>query len=130
MFFFIGIGMAGRVFVGFVFLSEHQRVQDTPKVTAFMFVIDALAIFVSAVYFRLFSKDWRYLYLMSLLAIAVALVALLRQYDTPKFYYGTGQYDMARMVLTDVGRTNGVLQESASFTRLFREELAEVQRGS
>jgi hypothetical protein len=62
MIFVMGFGMGGRVFVGFVWMSENMRVRDVCNATAGMFTCDALCIFVAAVYFSLISKDWEFLF--------------------------------------------------------------------
>ena len=51
MIFFLGIGMGGRVFVGYIFMTENLRVKDVPKVTAAMFTVDSFSIMISAFYF-------------------------------------------------------------------------------
>ena len=90
MIFIMGFGMGGRVFVGYVWMSENMRIKDVSKATAIMFTIDAFAIFISAVYFMKISKDWEFLFGFPMLIQAFAVVGMLFQYDTHKFYYGTG----------------------------------------
>jgi MFS family permease len=96
MTFFVGFGMAGRMFVGFVYLSEHLKKEDVAKATAVMFVIDALCIFWSALYFKFISKDWKYLYGLTLFMLFISTCLLILQDETPKFYYGRRDFDRAR----------------------------------
>ena len=67
--FLMGLAMGARVFVGYVFMSENMRNEDVSKVTIYMFVLDSLSIFVSALYFRAISKDWRYVFGIPLLVV-------------------------------------------------------------
>jgi MFS transporter, putative metabolite:H+ symporter len=48
MIFVMGFGMGGRVFVGYVWMSENMRIKDVAKATAIMFTIDALCILIAA----------------------------------------------------------------------------------
>ena len=79
--------MAGRVFVGWMWMSEHMRAIDTPKVTSIMFSIDSLCIFNAAIWFQYISKDYTYFYAIPLVLLTFILVFRLFQYETPKYYY-------------------------------------------
>jgi MFS family permease len=123
MIFVMGFGMGGRVFVGYVWMSENMRIKDVAKATAIMFTIDALCILIAALYFLRISKHWEFLYGFPMLIQAFAVIGMLFQYDTPKFYYGTGNYNMARRALTKIGRVNGKLKPDESYTKTFEIEL-------
>ena len=45
------------------------------------------------------------------------------EYETPKFYYSHQDFARLRYVLTLIGRTNGVLGPTESFTKVFKVEL-------
>jgi MFS transporter, putative metabolite:H+ symporter len=122
--FFMGIAMGGRVFVGYVWMSENMRVKDVSKATAAMFTIDALAIYVAAVYFKR-HKDWTLLFGIPLLIQCFAIVGLLLQFDSPKFYHGVGDYEMARKALTHIGRVNGKLSRTETYSKTFTSEISE-----
>jgi len=62
MVFFIGLAMGGRMFVGYVWMTEHMQAKYVPKATAFMFFIDSLGIFWASIYFKFISKDWRFMF--------------------------------------------------------------------
>lgn len=51
MTFFCGMGMAGRLFVGYVWMTEHMPVDCVPKATAAMFAIDSSNLIWASLYF-------------------------------------------------------------------------------
>lgn len=106
----MGIGMGGRVFVGYIFMSENMRVKDVPKATAIMFTLDALCLGIAAIFFNKISKDWHYLFGIPLLFLSCAIIAMILEEDTPKFVYSQGNYDKTRKILTRIGRKNGILR--------------------
>lgn len=105
----MGFGTAGRMFVMYVWLIENMRSVDAPKVTSVMFFIDSLGIFNAAIYFRFISDNWKFFYGVPCFVLIFTVIAFIMQNESPKFYYGTGQYEQARRVLTDIGRTNNIL---------------------
>jgi hypothetical protein len=92
--------MAGRVFVGFVWMSENLPIKEVPKATASVFVIDALCLFWSSLYFRLISKHWAPLFICAVLGSSIATYLFIIQPESPKFYYSVGEFEKTRMVLT------------------------------
>ena len=112
--FIMGIGMGGRVFVGYIFMTENMRIADSPKATAAMFTFDAMNLAISAVYFK-YNKDWHNLFGIPLLLLAFAIIAMLLEEDTPKFVFTQGDYDKTRSLLTRIGRKNGMLLKDQSF---------------
>lgn len=115
--------MAGRCLVGYVWMSEHLVQSHVPGATAFFFGIDSSCIFLTALYFKYVSQDWHLIYGLPLVVLLVAIMCLYWSDDTPKFYYGTKQYDECRRVLTNIGRLNGVLGPEESFKEKFEEEV-------
>ena len=109
MVFMMGLGVGGRMFVGYVWCCEHMRIQDVAKSTAIMFFFDSLGIFNASIYFQYISKDWKMMFGIPCIFLSVAIFLCFLQSETPKFYYGIGKYDMAREILTEIGRKNGVL---------------------
>lgn len=71
----MGIGMGGRVFVGYINMSENMRAKDVPKATAIMFTLDALCLGISAIYFNKISRDWHLLFGFPLLFLSFAIIA-------------------------------------------------------
>lgn len=122
MVFFIGLAMGGRMFVGYVWMTEHMRIADVPKMTATLFFFDSLGIFVASIYFKHISKDWRFMFGFPAIILCGAIFACAMQTETPKFYYGIGKYDKAREILTIIGRTNGVLGPEQEYKKMFDKE--------
>ena len=114
MIFLMGIAMGGRVFVGYIFMSENMMTKDISKATSFMFGLDSLVICFAALYFRFISKDWRTLFIFPIILQGIATLTMMRQHESPKYYYAIGEYEKAREVLTSIGMTNGVLNQSYS----------------
>ena len=109
------------MFVGFIIMSENMVNEDIGKATSLMFGLDSFCICVSAIYFKLISKDWRGLLILPLILQVISMIALANQHESPKFYFATGQFDNAREVLTSIGRTNGVL--NGPYSKKFSVEL-------
>lgn len=120
--FCIGVAMSGRATVGYVWLTESLRIQDTTKNTAGMFFVDSLAIFFASLYFKYISKDWVYLYTLPLIVLTINVIVLCFQEEAPKFLHGIQNYEKTRKVLTVIGRQNGVLTDDQEFTGIFSEE--------
>ena len=114
--------MGGRVFVGYIFMTENMRIADSPKATAAMFTFDAMNLAISAVYFK-YNKDWHNLFGIPLLLLAFAIIAMLLEEDTPKFVFTQGDYDKTRSLLTRIGRKNGMLLKDQSFEKKFKIEV-------
>ena len=72
--FCMGLAMAGRIFVGWVWMAEHMRAIDIPFVTSVMFSIDALCIFDAAIWFQYISKDYTYFYVIPLILLTLILL--------------------------------------------------------
>ena len=94
--FMLGIGMGGRVFVGYIFMTENMRVKDASKVTSAMFTIDSFCIMIAAMYFMHISKDWIYIFGISQFLQCIALIMMSQEEDSPKFYFGKGDYEKTR----------------------------------
>jgi len=109
MVFVIGLAMGGRMFVGYVWMTEHMQTKYVANATAALFFIDSLGIFFASIYFKYISKDWRYFFGCPGIILSVAIFFCYLQTDSPKFYYSVGRYDKAREILTLIGRTNGIL---------------------
>lgn len=122
MFFVMGFSMGGRVFAGFVFMSEHMRTCDVARATSMYFFVDSSAIFWTSLYFKYVSNDWRFIFGLPSAGLILVIFAYSQQEETPKFYYGQGKYDQARKVLTSIGRTNGALNSDQEYQKIFRLE--------
>jgi putative MFS transporter len=101
--FFVGIVFAGRTFVGYIWMNEFMRIEDASTVTIIIFFSEGLAILFSSLYFLYLSKDWRGIFALPLIPMTVGLFFLFQKTDAPKFYYGIGNYEKARVILTDIG---------------------------
>jgi len=69
--------MGGRVFVGYIFMTENMRVKDASQVTSAMFTIDSFSIMVAALYFMHISKDWIYIFGIALFLQSAALLLMI-----------------------------------------------------
>lgn len=102
--------MLARALIGFVWLCESANVEQSEKITSLLFVIDATGNIFAALYFKYVSKNWAYFYAVpAIMMLVSALILLFFFQDSPKFYYGTKQYDKARECLTAIGHRNGTL---------------------
>ena len=90
MIFIMGIAMGGRVFVGFILMSENLPKKDTSLGTSLMFGLDSFCICFSALYFKHISKDWRGLLIAPLILHSIATFVLAFQHESPKYYFATG----------------------------------------
>lgn len=125
--FLIGIAMSGRAFVGYVWMSESLQIQHTTRMTAFLFCIDSLGIFLAAIYFKYISKNWVYFYSTPLVILFFAAIKLCLLEESPKFLYATKQYDRLRKVLTVIGRKNGKLAPDQTFNYQFQIEQEQAE---
>ena len=112
-----GFGMGGRVFIGFVWMSENLCAIDVPWATSIMFLLDGLCITVATLWFSLVSKEWSVLYAIPLCIQFVVIICFLYQTETPKYHFGKGNYDAAREILTHIGHVNGTLEKNEEFSK-------------
>ena len=123
MSFMMGFAVGARVFVGYVWLVEHMRTSDAGRATCALFFFDSSCIFWASLYFKYISKDWRFMFGLPCIALCVSACTFIFMSETAKFYYGIGQYDKAREVLTEIGRTNGILGPDQAYKKTFLKEL-------
>ena len=71
--FVMGFAVGGRVYVGYVWLVEHMRTEDAGRATCAMFFFDSSCIFWASLYFRYISKDWRLMFGLPCIALAIAV---------------------------------------------------------
>lgn len=107
--------MSGRYQVGYLFMTEHWAKQDFPVATGIFFAFDSLNLVVCSIFFKYVSKDWRILGGIPTATMLLAYIPLLMQNESPKFYFGLGQYEKARKVLTQIGLTNGSLTKGQNY---------------
>jgi hypothetical protein len=121
--FLMGFAVAGRAFCGFVWMTENMRVRDVSSATASVFTVDSLNLFFSSLYFMYISKSWFWLFAgPTIITCTLALWVIFFEDETPKFYYGRGQYDKTRKLLTMIGRYNGVLSPNQEWDGKFEIE--------
>lgn len=109
MIFVSGFAFAGRVFVGYVWMTEHMRVQDVPKATAAMFAIDSLCIMNAAIYFQYISKDWTYFFAVPVFGMLLTTLYLIFFVsESPKFLHSIGERERAREILEGIAKSNGM----------------------
>ena len=122
MIFFQGLAHSGRGFVGILWMNENTTVKMTSMVTSLTFGIDGLCIFISSIWFKYISKEWRILYAIPLSLLGLIWAWNIFQKETPKYYYFRGKYNKTRQILTSIGRTNGVLKPTEEYTKKFKIE--------
>lgn len=124
-----GFCMPGRVFVGYAFMIGHMADSDVPMTTVFLLVCDASTVLVASLYFQFISKDWRWLLIASMVSLVITSICYCMQSEAPKFYYGLGQFEKAREVLTAIGRSNKILSADQKFELQFQEEHEKKVKG-
>lgn len=80
--------MTGRCFIGYIWLTESMRIEDTTKSTSIMFVFDSFSILFASLYFKYVLKDWTYFYAVPAVLILFATIGLCFMQESPKFYFG------------------------------------------
>jgi MFS family permease len=121
--FIMGLGMSGRVFVGYVFFTDSFRADDVKRYSIAMHLVDSCPILVCVIYFKFVSKNWQYIYATPTIMLLLNTLYLAMQPEPPKFYHGIGDYKMAREVLTQIGRENRVLSAQERFSKKFDSEM-------
>ena len=119
----MGLGMGGRVIVGYVWMSENVLKSDLAKSLSLMSAIDSSTIFLAVLYFRFISKDWRWIFGMPLFVLLYALYCIYKAEESPKYLHGERRFEKCRKVLTLIGRRNHALSENESFDYFFMSEL-------
>jgi hypothetical protein len=94
-----GFAVGGRLFVGYVWLSEHLRVKDLAHTTVAIFCVDALNLLVSSIYFQNY-KNWTYIFGLPLIGVFFSIILTCLQFETPKYFHSKGEFDKARQILT------------------------------
>lgn len=112
MTFFAGIAMAGRVFVGYVWMTENMPAEKVPMATAALFAGDSSNLVWVSLYFQYVSKNWTYIYGIPIFVLSAnILYFLFCEPDSPKYYFGKGDLVNAKKVLEHIARANGVKKE-------------------
>ena len=122
-----GFGFGGRVFIGYIWMTENMDTTDIPFATCLMFFFDALCLFVCSIYFKHVSKDWKPLYGVTMAAGTIFMVCLMFQANSPKLNYAVGEYKEARRLLTNIGRRNGALRPKQRYKKIFKIEVEEEE---
>ena len=125
LYFMMGFAMIGRAIIGYIWMSDHMMEKDIAKATSILFGIDSLAIAVVSLYFLNSpgSGHWMYPFGLPLIGLFCIIILICTMTDGPKFYYGIGEYDKCREVLTRMGRLNGYLDDHEKFEDKFVVEL-------
>ena len=107
--FFAGIAMAGRVFVGYVWMTENMPTDKVPMATSTLFACDSSNLVWVSIYFRYVSRNWIYVYSIPIFVLTLnTLYFLFFEYDSPKYYFSKGDLENAKIVLEHIGKVNGI----------------------
>ncbi len=79
--------MAGRMIVGYAWMSDHLTKEELYISTSFMFFFDSLSSTISNIYFQYISKDWRYIFAVPLILQGLISILYLFLDEGPKFNY-------------------------------------------
>jgi hypothetical protein len=55
----MGLSLAGRCFVGFIYATEFMESCNVPFVASIVLGFDGLTLFFAAIFFRYISIDWK-----------------------------------------------------------------------
>ena len=72
--FFMGIAMAPRFFVGYVWAMEFLPQKNTGTATAITLGVDGLVLMWSSLYFMLIDRNWKSLYTIATIATFLTIL--------------------------------------------------------
>ena len=78
-----GMGMTGRVFVGYVWVSGFLNPEEILRRTAYVFFFDGLGLLWGSIYFRFISKEWQGIFLLPLVIVCITFCVLFCKWDSP-----------------------------------------------
>lgn len=131
MYFMLGFCMMGRAIIGFIWATEHMMEKHVPRATSIAFGLDSLCIAIVSLYFMNTPKSnhWMWPFGLPLIGLLGVIFLVTSMTDSPKFYYGIGDYDKCRDVLTRIGRLNGYLDDDEHFREKFLVEIDQEKAG-
>ena len=106
MIFVMGMAMAPRFFVGYVFSMEFLPQNYTAMATSITLAVDGLVLMWSSLYFMFIDNHWKSLYACAVVATFFAIAITMMQPESPKFLLSKGRYDEARKVITKIAKIN------------------------
>ena len=106
MIFLMGIGMAPRVFIGYVLAMEFLPQKNTAHATSLGLGIDGLVLMWASLYFMFIDNNWKSLYTIVVAMTFLTVIAACFLPESPRFLVSKGQYDKARKVITKMAKTN------------------------
>ena len=121
MLFLFGAVTPGRQHVVFTYVGELVPLRNRTLVSSVLLFADATTIGVIALYFLYVSKNWLYFQYFSLALNVVAIFALLKIPESPKYLHSCGRYHEAREALGRIAALNRAAGYSSDFK--FVEEL-------
>ena len=106
--FILGLAMAPRIFVGYIYAMEFLPRDKTQQVTAVIMGNDGLVMVIATLWFMFISKHWKTLFLTATIISYLCFIIMCTMPESPKFLVGSGQYDEARSVMSRIAKYNGI----------------------
>ena len=91
--FFMGIAMAPRFFVGYVYAMEFLPQKYTGMATSVTLGIDGLVLMWSSLYFMFIDNHWKSLYTVATVATFITILLTICQPESPRFLVSKGRYE-------------------------------------
>lgn len=108
MIFIMGMAMAPRFFIGYVFSMEFLPQKKTGMATSITLGIDGLVLMWSSLYFMYVDNHWKSLYTCAVVATFFTIIITYLQPESPKFLLSQSRYDETRKVITQMAKANGI----------------------
>ena len=104
----MGLAMAPRIFVGYIYAMEFLPRDKTQQVTAVIMGNDGLVMVLATLWFMFISKDWKTIFLAATLVSYLCFIIMCTMPESPKFLVSSGEYDEARSVMSRIAKYNGM----------------------
>ena len=106
MIFIMGMAMAPRFFVGYVFAMEFLPQKSTSMATSITLGVDGLVLMWSSLWFMMIDNHWKTLYGCAVVATWFTILITYFMPESPKFLLSKGRFDETRKVITLMAKTN------------------------
>ena len=106
MIFIMGIAMAPRFFIGYVYCMEFLPQNYTGMATSLLLGIDGLVLMWASLYFMIIDNHWKTLYGCSVIATFATIIFTCFLPESPKFLLSKEKYDETRKVITRIAKEN------------------------
>jgi len=106
--FFFGLTLTAKTGTSYVYLLEMIPKNRTTAVSTSIMLVDGACLIWISIYYLYISKNWLYLLIFGAFLTGVSNIAMFLMPESPKFYYGQKNYDLARKSLRYIARFNKV----------------------